>query len=57
MPESFVETLLEKIPNDQIRALYLEGPAKKHWGTPIDYVPEASDLDMHLWFHKDDRWH
>ncbi len=56
MAESFVETLLEKIPNDQIRALYLKGSAKKRWDTPIDYVPEASDLDMHLWFCEDDGW-
>lgn len=56
MAESFVETLLEKIPNDQMRALYFKGSAKKSWATPIDYVPEASDLDMHLWFREDDGW-
>ncbi len=54
MAEAIVETLLERIPRDEIRAIYLKGSAKKRWDTPIDYVPEASDLDIHLWFHDDD---
>lgn len=55
MTEAIVETLLDNIPNDEIRAIYLKGSAKKRWDTPIDYVPEASDLDVHVWFH-DDKW-
>ena len=54
MAEAIVETLLDRIPKDEIRAIYLKGSAKKRWDTPIDYVPEASDLDIHLWFHDDD---
>ena len=54
MTEAIVETLLDRIPNDEIRAIYLKGSANKRWDTPIDYVPEASDLDLHLWFHDDD---
>lgn len=53
MAEAFVETLLEEIPNDRIRAIYMKGSAKKRWDTPIDYVPKASDLDLHVWFHHD----
>ena len=53
MTEAIVETLLDRIPNDEIRAIYLKGSANKRWDTPIDYVPEASDLDLHLWFHDD----
>ncbi len=56
MAESFVETLLEQIPNDKVRDLYFKGSAKKRWDTPIDYFPEASDLDVHPWFQKNDRW-
>ena len=55
MTEAIVETLLDNIPKDEIRAVYLKGSAKKRWDTPIDYVPEASDLDVHVWFH-DDEW-
>ena len=54
MTEAIVEALLNNIPKDEIRAIYLKGSAKKRWDTPIDYVPEASDLDLHLWFHDDD---
>lgn len=55
MTDAIVETLLDHIPDDEIRAIYLKGSAKKRWDTPIDYVPEASDLDIHVWFH-DDEW-
>lgn len=55
MVDSFVQTLLDAIPNDHIRAIYLKGSSKKRWDTPIDYVPEASDIDIHLWFHDDDK--
>lgn len=54
MSDAIVETLLDNIPNDEIRAVYLKGSAKKRWDTPIDYVPEASDLDVHVWFHDDE---
>ena len=54
MTEAIVETLLDHIPNDEIRAIYLKGSAKKQWDTPVDYVPEASDLDVHVWFHHDE---
>lgn len=53
MTEAIVETLLDNIPGDEIRAIYLKGSAKKRWDTPIDYVPEASDLDLHIWFRDD----
>ena len=55
MTEAIVETILDRSPNDEIRAIYLKGSAKKQWDTPIDYVPEASDIDIHVWFH-DDEW-
>ena len=54
MSDAIVETLLDNIPSDEIRAIYLKGSAKKRWDTPIDYVPEASDLDVHVWFHDDE---
>ena len=54
MSDAIVETLLDNIPSEEIRAIYLKGSAKKRWDTPIDYVPEASDLDVHVWFHDDD---
>ena len=56
MVESFVEVLLDTVPHQEIRGIYLKGSALKHWDTPIDYVPEISDVDMHIYFHDDDSW-
>lgn len=55
MVESYVRTLLDAVPNDHTRVIYLKGSSKKRWDAPIDYVPEASDIDIHLWFHDDDK--
>ena len=54
MADAIVETLLDNIPSEEIKAIYLKGSVKKRWDTPIDYVPEASDLDVHVWFHDDE---
>ena len=53
----FLEQLLESIPESEIRGFYYKGSSKKAWESPLDYVPEVSDVDMHLWFHDDDAWH
>ena len=53
----FLEQLLESIPETEIRGFYYKGSSKKAWESPLDYVPEVSDVDMHLWFHDDDAWH
>ena len=56
LAECFLEQLLESIPEGEIRGFYKKGSAKKTWESPLDYVPEVSDVDMHLWFHDDDAW-
>jgi hypothetical protein len=48
MVESFVEVLQEEMPRDQIAGIYLKGSAQKNWESPLDYVPEVSDVDIHL---------
>ena len=40
----------------EVRGIYLKGSAAKRWESPLDYVPEISDVDMHLWFHDDAAW-
>lgn len=47
--------LLGQIPEGEIRGLYLKGSSIKAWESPLDYVPEVSDVDMHVWF-RDDAW-
>ena len=56
LAESFVEALLDSIPRSEVRGIYLKGSAKKRWDSPLDYVPEISDVDMHIWFHGDNTW-
>jgi hypothetical protein len=56
LAECFVEALLDSIPRPEVRGVYLKGSAKKRWESPIDYVPEISDVDMHVWFIEDDSW-
>jgi hypothetical protein len=50
MVESVRDALLGALPNDQIAGLYFKGSAQKTWNTPLDYVPELSDADIHIWF-------
>ena len=53
MVESLVEVLLEEIPKLEIRGIYFKGSAQKEWDSPLDYVPELSDVDIHLLFTDD----
>ena len=53
MVEAFVEVLLEEIPESDMEGIYFKGSAQKHWDSPLDYVPELSDVDIHLLFADD----
>ena len=56
MVDSFVEALLDQIPNEDIQGIYLKGFGQKEWDSPIDYVPEISDVDIHIQFYSDEAW-
>ncbi len=53
MLEAFVDVLLEEIPESAIEMIYFKGSAQKNWESPLDYVPEISDVDIHLLFTDD----
>jgi hypothetical protein len=53
MMEAFREVLLEEIPNSEIEGIYCKGSVLKDWDSSLDYVPELSDVDIHLLFHDD----
>ena len=53
MVEAFVEVLLEEVPESDIEGIYFKGSAQKDWDSPLDYVPELSDIDIHLLFADD----
>jgi len=50
MVQAIVEALLQEVPESEIAGIYLKGSAKKEWDSPLDYVPELSDVDVHVLF-------
>jgi len=48
MLDAFTEALLATIPPERIRGTYAKGSALKDWQSPLDYVPEISDVDIHI---------
>ena len=53
MVEAFTKVLLEEVPRSQIEGIYCKGSVLKDWDSPLDYVPELSDVDIHLLFRDD----
>jgi len=51
--QAFVGVLLEEIPRAEVEGIYFKGSAQKEWESPLDYVPELSDVDIHLLFADD----
>ena len=56
LAECVRDQLLATIPETEVRGIYLKGSAVKPWDSPLDYVPEISDVDVHLWFRDDLAW-
>lgn len=53
MLAALLHALDERIPASVVRGVYFKGSASKVWQAPCDYVPELSDLDLHIWLHED----
>jgi hypothetical protein len=49
MAEAVRDALVGSLPRDSIRAISFTGSAAKDWTSPVDYVPELSDVDIHVW--------
>lgn len=47
MADSVAGSLLDRF-GDAIAGLWFKGCAQKRWDTPLDYVPEISDVDIHV---------
>jgi hypothetical protein len=54
MKAAYLETVLEVIPRVALRDVFFKGSAFKPWDDLVDYVPELSDVDIHVWFEDDD---
>jgi hypothetical protein len=48
MGEAYLDALLAACPEDAISGVYAKGSAYRPWDTAIDYVPELSDVDIHV---------
>lgn len=51
--DALIAALDARVPVRAVRGVYFKGSASKPWHAPLDYVPELSDLDLHVWFHDD----
>ena len=56
--EAFVDgayaVLMDIVPAKAWRGLYYKGSALKSWESALDYVPEISDVDLHIWLQTDE---
>lgn len=50
MAASFLAALLAAFAQGEIVSVFLKGSSRKPWNSPIDYVPEFSDVDIHVRF-------
>jgi hypothetical protein len=50
MADAFVNALFEVLARDDVRSITAKGSSRKPWDSPIDYVPEFSDVDIHVLF-------
>lgn len=48
MAESYRDALLAEAPEGSIAGVYLKGSSIRAWDTRVDYVPELSDVDIHV---------
>lgn len=54
MVGAYVDALLQRVPPSEIATVYFKGSAQKEWDSPLDYVPELSDVDVHVLFDDDE---
>lgn len=54
MVASVVDAVLRQVPATELAGIYLKGSAHKRWDSPVDYVPEISDVDVHVLFRNGD---
>jgi hypothetical protein len=48
MVAAYVDALRGSVPDAEIAGIYFKGSAQKEWNSPLDYVPELSDVDVHV---------
>jgi hypothetical protein len=54
MVGAYVDALRASVPEAELAGIYFKGSAQKRWDSPLDYVPELSDVDVHVLFTADE---
>lgn len=54
MLDAFLRVLLRNIPESCFAGIYFKGSGQKPWDSPLDYVPEISDVDIHILLENED---
>ena len=52
--DAAMEIVFKTFGKKNIKGIYFKGSASKQWDSIIDYVPEFSDIDIHVLFQDDD---
>lgn len=55
LAEVLRDVVLEEAPADSVKGVYLKGSSVRPWASRIDYVPEVSDVDVHVRVHAEAR--
>jgi len=45
---AFMNVLFQNVPKKDVDTIYFKGSASKKWESVIDYVPNVSDVDLHV---------
>lgn len=54
MLDAILAGVRNAIPLEDICGIYFKGSAQKQWESILDYVPEISDVDVHILFRKNE---
>ncbi len=52
MRQAYTNAIVASI-NHGLRDIFFKGSALKPWDSLVDYVPELSDIDLHVWLEDD----
>jgi hypothetical protein len=55
--DAAMEMVFKTFGKKNIRGIYFKGSASKKWDSIIDFVPEFSDIDIHVLFNEDNLMH
>lgn len=52
--QAFITAVGRTFPASDLTGIYIKGSGLKEWDSPVDYVPDLSDVDVHVLFSSDE---